>query len=85
MKLLINFYSNVDELEWELLSKAPEDKKYIKEFVGIIRKYIKIQLPVQKPFETMDFKDKLKAAYYMLPYLYSIRKYLKIKYQIIME
>ena len=74
----IYFYSNVDELEWELLSKAPEDKKYIKEFVGIIRKYIKIQLPVQKPFETMNLKDKLKAAYHMLPYLYSIRKYLKI-------
>ncbi len=74
----ISFYSNIDKLEVELLTKAPEDKKYIKEFIGLIRKFIKVQLPVEKPFEVMNLKDKLKAAYQMMPYLYSINKYLKI-------
>lgn len=74
----IYFYSNIDRLEEEFLAMAPEDKKYIKEFVGIIRKFIKVQLPVEKPFEVMNLKDKLKAAYQMIPYLYSINKYLKI-------
>ena len=74
----IYFYSDVEKLEKELLSKAPEDKKYIMQFVGLIKKYIKVQLPVEKPYEAMLLKDKLKAAYQMIPYLYSIKKYLKV-------
>lgn len=74
----IYFYSDVEKLEKELLSKAPEDKKYIMQFVGLIKKFIKVQLPVEKPYEAMLLKDKLKAAYQMIPYLYSIKKYLKV-------
>ena len=38
----IIFYSDVDKLEEEFLTKAPEDKKPIKEFIGLIRKLNKM-------------------------------------------
>lgn len=74
----IYFYSEIEKLEHELLLKAPEDKKQIRKFIGAVRKFAKMQPPVEKPLETMLLKDKLKVAYQMLPYLYSINKYLKL-------
>ncbi len=74
----IHFYSDVDKLEEEFLSKAPEDKKQIKEFIGLIRKLSRMRLPLNKPFEVMTIADKLKVAYTMFPYLRTMRKYLNI-------
>jgi phytoene dehydrogenase-like protein len=74
----IVFYSDIDKLEEEFLSKAPEDKRLIKEFIGLVRKFDKVKLPIQKPFEVMSISDKLKVAYTMFPYLRSMRKYLRI-------
>lgn len=74
----INFYSDIDQLENEFLAKAPRDRKVIKEFTGLLRKFEKARLPISKPFETMNFGDKLKAASQMIPYLPAMYKYLKI-------
>ncbi|MEE4260731.1 MAG: NAD(P)/FAD-dependent oxidoreductase [Bacteroidales bacterium] len=74
----IHFYSNIDRLEKEFLTKAPEDAKQIKKFIGLVRKFNKVQLPIKKPFEVMTVTDKLKVAYHMFPYLRSMQKYLKI-------
>jgi phytoene dehydrogenase-like protein len=74
----IHFYSEIDKLEEEFLKKAPEDKKHIKEFIGLVRKFNQVKLPIEKPFETMSFIDKMKAAYQMFPFLYKMQKYLKI-------
>jgi len=74
----IHFYSDIDQLEQEFLTKAPEDKKQIKKFTGLVRKFNKVRLPIEKPFEVMTIADKLKVAYTMLPYLPSMRKYINI-------
>ncbi len=74
----IHFYSDLDKLEEEFLTKAPEDKKQIKKFIGLVRKFNSVRLPLDKPFEVMTIADKLKVAYRMFPYLRSMRKYLNI-------
>jgi phytoene dehydrogenase-like protein len=74
----INFYSDVDQLEKELLNKAPEDRKQIGILIRGIRMFSKLRLPVFKPYETMTIADKLKVAYSMLPYLYNMFKLVKI-------
>jgi len=74
----IHLYSDIDKLEEEFLSKAPEDKDQINEFIGIVRKFNKVKLPIEKPFEVMTIFDKLKVAYRMFPYLRSMRKYINI-------
>ena len=74
----IHFYSDIDQLENEFLTKAPEDRKQIKKFIALVRKFNKVKLPIKKPFEVMTVADKLKVAYHMFPYLGSMRKYLKI-------
>ena len=74
----IHFYSDIDKLEQEFLTKAPEDKKQIRKFIGLVRKLNKMKLPLDKPFEVMTITDKLKVAYTMFPYLLTMRKYLNI-------
>lgn len=74
----IYFYSDLDKLEQEFLQKAPEDKVEINKFIKLVRKFNKINLPIQKPFEVMSMADKLKVAYQMFPYLRSMNKYVKI-------
>ena len=74
----IKFYSDIDKLEQEFLNKAPEDKKQIKKFIGLVRKFNSVSFPIAKPFELMTVTDKLKVAYSMFPYLRSMRKYLRI-------
>lgn len=72
------FYSDIHKFEAELLKTAPEDKKVIKELTGLIKKFIKVNLPVFKPIELMTLREKMKVGYQMTPYLLSIRKYMRI-------
>jgi phytoene dehydrogenase-like protein len=73
----IYFYSDVVQLEKELLAKAPEDKKQINELISGIKKFSTLQMPVFKPYENMTFTDKLKVAFQMLPYLFRLNKYVR--------
>ncbi len=74
----INFYSDVDKLEQELLQKAPEDKKQIQWLIKGIRKFLKIKFPVEKPVEVMNLMDKLKAGIMILPFSIKMINALKI-------
>lgn len=74
----IHFYSNVDRLEQELLTKAPEDKRHIDEFIRLIRKFLTMNAPVSKPMEVMTLPDKLRVAYTMMPFLPSIFRYMRM-------
>jgi len=71
-------FSNVDKLRDELLAIAPEDKKQILFLVKGIKKFTGMKMPVDKPYELMTLGDKLKVAYQMLPYLYSLRRLMMI-------
>lgn len=42
----IRILTDLDELERELLAKAPEDKRLIREFVGGARRFAKLDMPV---------------------------------------
>jgi phytoene dehydrogenase-like protein len=74
----IYFYSNVQQLENELLEKAPEDRKMILLLTKGIKKLLNIKLPVGKPPELMNMKDGITAGFQMIPYLRSLIKYVKI-------
>jgi phytoene dehydrogenase-like protein len=74
----INLYTDVDKLKQELLKKAPEDEKLIKPLIKGIRKMLKFSMPVEKAPETYGFIDGMKMMSKTLPYLGTLRKWLKI-------
>jgi len=74
----LDFFTDVDRLEQELLEKAPEDKKLIKPFIKGIRKLLSFGMPVEKAQEMYGFSDGLKMMAQTLPYLATIRKWLKV-------
>ncbi|MEN8154825.1 MAG: NAD(P)/FAD-dependent oxidoreductase [Acidobacteriota bacterium] len=71
----IDIFTDVNKLETELLAKAPEDKKMIKEFTGAIRKFKKLKLPVSKAREVMNMGEGLKMLFTILPYIGGLRKW----------
>jgi phytoene dehydrogenase-like protein len=74
----IYFYSNIDELEKELIQKAPEDLVQINFLISGIRKFINVKLPTDKPIKTMNFNDKLNSLKMVFPFLGKMIKTLKI-------
>ncbi len=74
----ISVRTNVDELEQELLKKAPEDKELITAFTKAIRKLMDLQLPVEKAPETYNLLDHLKKMFTFMPYLRDIKKWTRI-------
>lgn len=74
----IRVFTNIDKLETEMLKKAPEDKKLIIEFTNAIRKFSKINLPIEKAPETYNLFDVLKMLIKFLPYLRDMKKWIGI-------
>jgi phytoene dehydrogenase-like protein len=74
----ISVRTNVDELERELLEKAPEDKKLITAFTRAIRKLMDLQLPIEKAPETSNFLDGIKKIFKLMPYLGEFKKWIRI-------
>jgi phytoene dehydrogenase-like protein len=74
----ISVRTNVDELERELLEKAPEDKALITAFTGAIRKFMDLQLPFEKAPETYNLLDHIKKMFTFMPYLRDIKKWTRI-------
>lgn len=74
----IDIFTDVVELEAELLAKAPEDTKLIKEFTGAIRKFRKLKLPVSKGREVMNPLEGMNTLLSILPYLRGLRKWGRI-------
>lgn len=73
-------YRNVDKLEKELLSVAESsnDKSLIQAFCKAVRKFSKLELPVDKARETMTIVDGIKMMFKMLPYFRDLNKWVKI-------
>jgi phytoene dehydrogenase-like protein len=74
----ISIRTNVDELEQELLEKAPEDKALIAAFTRAIRKLMHLQLPYEKAPETYNLMDHTKKLFTFMPYLRDIKKWTRI-------
>ncbi len=74
----LTIYRNVDKLENELLSVAPEDKTEIKRFVKGIRKLTSLDFKSEKPPELMGFGDVMKMVVSLFPYIRQFLKWKKI-------
>lgn len=71
----IDFFTDINRLEEELLKKAPEDEKPIKEMTKTVRKFIDLKLPVFKAREVMGFSDGMKLMLKLLPFLRDMKKW----------
>jgi len=74
----ISVRTNVDELEKEMLAKAPEDKELITAFTSAARKLLKLEMPLEKAPETYNLLDGLKMIVKFLPYLGLFRKWSRV-------
>jgi phytoene dehydrogenase-like protein len=74
----VTFYTRVDELEKEFLSKAPEDKNTIYGFIKAIRKFTRFSPPLDKSPETSNLWDGLKIISKMIPYMGTYKKWMRI-------
>jgi phytoene desaturase len=81
----VHIYRNLDKLEKHLLEVAPEDKSMIKEFCRDAKKVIKLDMPVEKPFDLFTKKDMFKMIFKMLPMAKTMQKYEKISMQELIE
>jgi phytoene dehydrogenase-like protein len=74
----ISVRTNLDELEQELLEKAPEDKELIIEFITAARKFLDLQMPIEKAPETFNLLDSMKMMFKFMPYMKAFKKWVKI-------
>ena len=74
----ISVRTNLDELEQELLEKAPEDKEITREFIGAARKFLPMQMPIEKAPETYNLLDGIKLVFKFMPYLRDLKKWMRI-------
>jgi len=71
-------FTNVDRLEEEMKSVAPEDRDIIEDFIGGIRKFLPFSMPLNKAPEVMNPFDGLKMMFKMFPYFGAFKKWDKI-------
>ncbi len=76
--IFINFYKDIDLLEEELLTKAPEDEEPVKEMTNAVRKFSNLQLPVTKAREVMGMGDGLKLFKNLFPYFKEMKKWASV-------
>lgn len=71
-------WSDLQKLQAELIAFAPEDEKQIKKFCKLIKRFQKIDAPVEKPVDLMNIADLCKIGFTMLGDYYYINKTSKI-------
>ncbi len=71
-------WADLEKLKNELLTFAPEDKKQISKFLKLVKRFEKIDAPVDKPVDLMNIFDLLKVAFTMMGSYYYIKKTSKI-------
>ncbi|MFW6148002.1 MAG: phytoene desaturase family protein [Thermodesulfobacteriota bacterium] len=71
----LRIFTDVEKLEQEMKSAAPEDNDLIEEFIGGIRKFLPFPMPVKKAREVMNAFDWLKMMVKIVPYLRSFHKW----------
>ncbi len=76
----VNFYTDCDKLEEELLSHAEtkNDRKWMKTFVKAVRKCDHNALTVEKPFHLWKFIDTVKFIWKILPIMSVIKTFGKL-------
>jgi len=74
----LRMFTNVDRLEEEMKSVAPEDRDIIEDFIGGIRKFLPFSMPLNKAPEVMNPFDGLKMMFKMFPYFGAFKKWDKI-------
>ena len=75
---IVNIYRDLDRLQEHLLDIAPEDKDFIIEFCRDTKKFIKLDMPVDKPLDMYTKMDLLKLIFKMLPIMGTVQKYEKL-------
>ncbi len=75
---VLSFYRDVERFEKHLLELAPEDGKPIRELTRTIRKFARMDIPVNKAAELATWKDKLSMLAGMLPYGADFAKWRKV-------
>ena len=73
-----NVWTDFKKTEEELISFAPEDKKQIKKFCKLIKRFQRINPPVEKPVDLMNVLDLLKIGLTMAGDYYYVNKTSKI-------
>ncbi len=71
-------YAEIDKLEKQLLEAAPEDEASIRELTGSIRKFMKMEMPMDKPQDMYGLADTVKMLVKMGPMLKELGKLNKI-------
>ncbi len=74
----IHFYTNIDQLEKELLDKAPEDEALIKDFIAGIRRFSSFEMHNDKAMELFNFFDSVGFLMKVIPYMGLFGKWMKI-------
>ena len=69
------FHSDLEQLESELLSFSPEDRKMIRIFIKGIRAYQKVRIPMKKPISAMNLWELIRFGLPMLPMVRAYSKY----------
>ena len=77
----IRVSTDVDELEREMLEKAPEDKELISEFTNAVRKFLKFNMPIEKAPETYGLLDILRMILWYIPNRGALKKWSGISAQ----
>lgn len=72
---VFNMYCDVDRLEQHMRELAPEDARFIGECARAIRRFERLDMPVDKAPELHNPFDGLKAAFRILPFLGDFRKW----------
>ncbi|MCP8311303.1 MAG: NAD(P)/FAD-dependent oxidoreductase [Candidatus Methylarchaceae archaeon HK01M] len=71
-------FANVDRLEKEMKDIAPEDAKAIDEFINGVKTFIHFEPPIEKAPEVMNFFDKIKMIFKILPKMRSLKKWISL-------
>lgn len=71
-------WSDLDKLQAELTKFSPQDEKQIKKFCKLIKRFQKIDAPVEKPVDLMNIFDLCKIGFTMAGAYYYVNKTSKI-------
>jgi phytoene dehydrogenase-like protein len=74
----IRVFTDLNRLEKELLDKAPEDARLIREFIGSARNLLSFRMPSDQAPEVMGFGDVLRMLPKLLPHLGQLKKWSRI-------
>jgi phytoene dehydrogenase-like protein len=71
----ISVSTDIDEMEKEMLAKAPGDREVILMFTAAARKLFDMELPVDKAVEACNWWDMIKVMFTLFPYMGALKKW----------